>query len=295
MSFSDQKKLVSVIIPSYNSARFLKYSISSALTQSYENIEVIVVNDGSNDETDSVVKEFMSDKRFFYYKKENEGVSRTRNAGAARSKGDYLCFLDADDVFFANNIQKKVLVLNANKDIGAVHSDVQYLNENGEGLNAFNSGIAGKDKHLDVLLWNECVVPAFSSNIMMRKEIYQEAGQFDPQLSTAADQDLLIRICKITSLFRIPEVLVGYRTVKGSMGRQSSVFEKDHTSVYQKAKERGDFTDNKFMRTCFAKLHLIIASTWWVQNKNLLKTIKHLFLSLRYSPKPFLKKLGSIF
>lgn len=295
MSSYNQDKLVSVIIPSYNSARFLKQSVGSVLAQSYSNLEVIVVNDGSTDDTDEIAKQFEGDKRFFYYKKKNEGVSKTRNYGAAKAKGEYLAFLDADDVFFDDCLKRKVEVLNNSPEVGVVHADVEYLSEDGERLSKFNKGMSGSKKHLDVLAWNECVIPAFCSNALIKREFYQKAGEWDQELSTAADQDFMIRLCKVTSILRIPEVLVGYRIVTGSLGRRSKVFEHDHELVYKRAKERGDFESKGFMNQCFAKLHLIIAGTWWVQNKDFFRTLKHLVLSLRYSPKPILNKLASYF
>lgn len=290
MTFS-QDKLVSIIIPSYNSARFLKDTLTSVLDQSYKNIEVILVNDGSIDETDEVIKEFVQDLRLKYYKKVNEGVSKTRNFGFKHSKGDYIAFLDADDVFFSDNLRRKVEFLENNSDFDAVHSDVQYLDSAGSKLQRFNKGVSGSGLHTRVLLWNETVIPAFSSNIVIRRSVLNKVGDWDENLSTAADQDLTIRICKDYVVHRIPEPLVGYRIVEGSMGRHSEVFERDHLYVYQKALKNNWFENNSIKNKSFAKLHLIIASTWWVQSKNWRKAVKHLLASFFYSPIPLMKKL----
>jgi glycosyltransferase involved in cell wall biosynthesis len=290
MTFS-QNKLVSVIIPSYNSARFLKDTITSVLEQSYKNIEVIVVNDGSTDDTENVIREFDKDLRFFCFKKENGGVSNARNFGFKKSKGDYIAFLDADDMYFPDNLKKKVEYLENNYDFDLAHSDIQYIDITGKKLQRFNKGLSGLNLHTQVLLWNECVIPAFSSSIVVRRKVLEKIGDWDENISTAADQDLTIRICKEFKIYRIPEPLVGYRIVDGSMGRNSEIFEKDHLYVYKKGIKNNWYENNSIKKISFAKLHLIIASTWWVQNRNWRKTIKHLLISFSYSPLPIFKKL----
>ena len=92
-------KLVSVIIPSYNASKFIDITINSVLNQTYSNFELIVVDDGSTDDTEIHIKRYLTDERVKYFKIKNGGVSNARNYGASMSKGEYLCFLDADDFF----------------------------------------------------------------------------------------------------------------------------------------------------------------------------------------------------
>src|SRR5258706_7912213 len=98
------KPLVSVVIATYNMARYLPLAVRSALDQTYKNIEVLVVNDGSTDDTQSVMAPFLNDPRVKYYTQENKGQAGTKNRGIRQSKGDYIAFLDADDMWALNKL-----------------------------------------------------------------------------------------------------------------------------------------------------------------------------------------------
>lgn len=110
-----QLPLVSVIMSFYNAEKYLSESIGSLLTQTYENWELLIVNDGSTDASSDVVLSF-NDKRIRYFDKENGGVSSGRNLGLIQMKGDFFCFLDADDSLTANSLMSRVQVLLANLD-----------------------------------------------------------------------------------------------------------------------------------------------------------------------------------
>ncbi|MGB3902114.1 MAG: glycosyltransferase family A protein, partial [Bacteroidales bacterium] len=99
--------LVSIIIPVYNGEKYISDTIQSVIDQTYKNWELIIVDDGSTDNTAEIVKQF-NDSRISYIKKNNTGVSDTRNVGAMISKGEILCFLDADDIWLPENLEKKV-------------------------------------------------------------------------------------------------------------------------------------------------------------------------------------------
>jgi glycosyltransferase involved in cell wall biosynthesis len=281
--------LVSIIIPTYNSDKYIADAITSVIKQDYKNWELLVVDDGSTDNTTAVVSEFLSDPRITYFKKENSGVSHARNYGAERAKGRYLCFLDADDSFHSTNVSEKVAVLNNNPDAGLVHADISMTDARGNLLHFFNTGLSGSRLHLALLLWNECVIPAPSS-IMVTKEAFYAVGKWDPLFSTAADQDFFIRVTAAYPIYRINRPLTSYRIVDASMSKNPAVFEKDHLAVYRKAKNNNLFPDMVFEKKCFSNLHLIIAGNWWMHGEKI-KAIKHVCLSFLFSPVVFFKRL----
>src|SRR5579864_8740685 len=112
---------VSVVIPAYNAARFLGDAIQSVLNQTYSNFEVVVVNDGSTDDTESVVRSFGD--RLFYVKQANKGVSAARNEGIKRARGQYVAFLDSDDVWLPTKLAEQIPFLEQNPEVGLVYSD----------------------------------------------------------------------------------------------------------------------------------------------------------------------------
>lgn len=123
------KPLISVIMPAYNSAAFITEAIESVLSQEYENLELLVVNDGSVDHTEAVIKSF-ADNRIRYFYKENGGVSSARNKGLLEMKGEYFCFLDADDVFTNVSISSRLKVFEQNPDIDFVDGAIEYVDIN---------------------------------------------------------------------------------------------------------------------------------------------------------------------
>ncbi len=285
-------KLVSVIIPSYNAGKYISEAITSVINQEYTHWELIIIDDGSTDNTSNLVFQFLKDERIKYYRIENSGVSNARNYGAKLAKGEYFCFLDADDFFYPKNLFEKVNLLNYDSKIVMAHSDIQMTNEEGIPNGEINSGLSGENLHLDLLLWKRCVVPAPSS-IMIRREIFYSVGEWDSKFSTAADQDFFIRVAQNRQITRINKTLTGYRIVNSSMSRNAEKFEKDHLGVFYKAKQNKLFPNKNFENKCFANLHLMIAGSWWKQNKKALPAIKNILLSLSYSPMEIFTKFKS--
>lgn len=147
--------LISVIIPAYNCADFLSTAIMSTLDQTYSPVEVIVVNDGSPDNTDEVVQPFLD--RIVYVKQENKGLSGARNSGFRASKGEYVCFLDADDTLLPEKFEKQIAAFGREPDLGVVISG--YLNIAADGVTVISA--VEKHWHRDALahLFNHEVFP----------------------------------------------------------------------------------------------------------------------------------------
>jgi len=129
--------LVSIIIPVYNGSNYVKEAIDSALAQTYKNIEVIVVNDGSTDNTEKIVKSYGDKIRYFY--KENGGVASALNLAIENSKGEYISWLSHDDVYYPNKIQKQIETLSKLEDKNTfIYSNSEYINEKGRLLYSTN-------------------------------------------------------------------------------------------------------------------------------------------------------------
>ena len=281
-------RLVSVIIPIYNGEDYILETVKSVQNQSYDNWELIVVNDGSTDNTLKIVESVKgNDNRIRIINKENTGVSDSRNRGADIANGEYLCFLDADDVFLPQNIYKKVLFLDENRQVGLAHANVELIDEQGDSLKKTLKGKSGNI--LDsLLLWEEVNIPAPSS-IMVRKTVFENAGKWDVQFSTAADQDFFIRVAAITTVGSIDEILTQYRVLELSMSRNITVMERDHIGVYQKAARMGLFRSFRFKQRCFSNLYLILAGSWWKNGGNKLRGFYFLIKALAYYPLNFKK------
>ncbi|MBV6496243.1 MAG: putative glycosyltransferase EpsE [Pyrinomonadaceae bacterium] len=121
--------LISVIIPNYNYARYLPEAIESVLAQTHKNVEVIVVDDGSTDDSKEVLASFGDRIRTIF--QQNQGVSAARNRGVAESNGDFLAFLDADDAFLPSKLEKQLELFRADEEIGLVHVGMVNVDPNG--------------------------------------------------------------------------------------------------------------------------------------------------------------------
>ena len=199
--------LVTAVIPTYNRKDKIEEAIKSVLVQKRDDMEIIVVDDGSTDGTEK----FLEEKNFpiKYIKKENGGVSSARNRGINEASGKYIAFLDSDDLWFEGKITKQVDYLNNNPDVCLVYTD-QYIEIDG--------------KNIDVTRFernkpnNKVALPAFvdytpihTSTVMVKKEALDAAGGFDESLSVHEDSELWNRLSDYGEFGFIEEVFGTYR------------------------------------------------------------------------------------
>ncbi len=192
--------LVSVIIPTYNRAKFLKLAVESVLWQTYPRIELIVVDDGSKDETSYFITQYP----LKYVKiPKNLGVSLARNRGIFHAQGDFIAFLDSDDRFLPRKIEKQVEFFLANPQFMAVQTEEIWFRK-GKRLNPKKRHAKAKGFFLDRAL-DLCVVSP--STVMLRREVFQHIGLFDENLPACEDYDFFIRYALHYPMGYLPEAL----------------------------------------------------------------------------------------
>lgn len=283
--------IVSIITPAYNSERFIAETIQSVMNQTFPDWEMIIVVDGATDRTLSIAEAFTSDPRIQVHYKENSGVADTRNEGLKRAKGKYIAFLDADDLWHADNLEKKIRFLDAADDkIVLVHSDIAIVNE--QGIETGEQMKAQQGQVLnDLLYWNKPVITGICSNALVRTSVIEQVVGFDINLSTAADQDFAIRIAANGQFGAVNQILVYYRMHANSMHMNISLMEKDHIYVFRKMQQLGLFKSRSFRKKCFAKLYLILAGSWWKDGKRKGRGFLFLLRSIFTHPAPFLHRI----
>ena len=195
---------VSVIIPTYNYGRFLGEAIQSVLDQTFADFDLIVVDDGSTDNTREVVASFKDDRIRYIYQ-ENRGVSAARNAAIWDSKGEHIAFLDADDVWLPEKLELQVKVLDSRPEVAIVCSDTYFFDDQtGDIIGRFwhgdkqfhgwfNPREASKNA-LRYLLYRGCFIAPTVT--MVRREVFGEVGGFDEALKTQTDWDMWVRISR---------------------------------------------------------------------------------------------------
>ena len=260
--------MVSVIIPAYNVERFIAETIDSVLVQSYSNWELIIIDDGSNDNTATIIQKYCeTDSRINYFYQPNSGVSIARNNGLSKAKGKYIALLDADDVWEKDNLTLKIAFLEENPDTKWVYSDMYDADEN---MNIIKTGATGTDNNIleSILLWKREVVPGPCSNVVFSKICYDQGVLFDKNLSTAADQDFTLQLASKYKGHHIKNPLWKYRILNNSMSRNIKTMEKDHINVFTKASQNGLFKSFWFKQKCFSNLYWILAGSWWKNGNN---------------------------
>ncbi|MEA3223996.1 MAG: glycosyltransferase family A protein, partial [Thermodesulfobacteriota bacterium] len=163
---------VSVVIPVYNGANFIAQTIQSALDQTLQGREVIVINDGSTDNSDKEILKFRDG--IVYIKQENKGVSAARNIGIQRAKGEYIAFLDQDDVFLPNKLEKLASFLDQYPGYGMVYSSISRIDGDGNLLAA--KKIPTHSGDIFPQLFMKCYIAP--SMVMCRKQTLLDAGLF---------------------------------------------------------------------------------------------------------------------
>lgn len=187
----DGKPTVSVIIPSYNAGPLLRDAIESVMKQTYGDCEIIVIDDGSTDETPSLIHSYGT--RIRSYRQANRGASAARNLGIAKARGKYIAFLDSDDVWLPTKLAEQVPLLDADPSLGLVYSDWTVISGRVVVAHSFLKGKPAESGYAF-----EAIVRCgfiLTSGVVVRKTFLDLVGGFDESLVIAQDYDLWLRLC----------------------------------------------------------------------------------------------------
>lgn len=222
----DNRELVSVIIPVYNGEKYLKESLESVLNQTYEYIEILVIDDGSTDRSIEIAKSLNDEIRVIIQK--NRGPAAARNNGAKCATGRWLAFLDADDTWEPEKLEKQV---NACKKFKWSYTNTQF--NGGQNNGRLDSDFTKKYEG-DIL--EHIITGNFisTSSVMVDKECFITAGGFDEGLKSIQDWELWSRIAIENPINYIPEALVNYRVHSNSTSRKTRNTLPNHIRVIEK-------------------------------------------------------------
>jgi glycosyltransferase involved in cell wall biosynthesis len=252
-----QEGKVSVIIPNYNYERFLGKAVDSALGQTYHDIEVIVVDDGSKDGSREIIDGYAGRIEAIFQK--NQGVAAARNNGVAAAGGEYIAFLDADDVWLPAKLELQVGMFADDPELGMVHVGIVEIDDAGNCLDEHLDGQQGWVAD-ELLRFERGVILGGGSGILVRRDVFDEIGGFDARMSTSADWDLFYRIASRHPVGFIPRVLLKYRIHASNMHSNIKAMEHDMMLGYQKAFANGITVDR---RICYGNLHKTLAGSYF--------------------------------
>lgn len=211
---------VSVVIPAYNAEATIGPTIESVLRQTVQKIEIIVVDDGSSDGTQQEVKRFGHQVRYIH--QERSGVSAARNRGIGEAHGEWVAFLDGDDVWLPRKLERQLEVLSREPSLDAVQCSVHLVNDQLQVVDS-RPCTPAQDTWLDFLLFRN--LPGLGSTLLARKCRLEALGGFGIDLVILEDWDLACRLARTDSLRSVPEFLVLYRQHPGNRSRVVEIHE----------------------------------------------------------------------
>jgi glycosyltransferase involved in cell wall biosynthesis len=215
------KPLVSVVIPAYNAAKTLEFTVQSVLEQTVRDFEILIVNDGSKDNTLEVAESLAArDSRIKAISQPNSGVSSARNAGIKAASGEYVAILDADDLWLPHKLERQLAVFDSEKDVHAIQTGAYYVNDNLEVLSV-RPCFESKDALLETLLFQN--LPQVAASVIVRRSRLEEIGLFDTGLVILEDWEFMIRLARFCNLKSIEEPLVLYRNYVGNRSRNLGI------------------------------------------------------------------------
>ncbi|PSB11201.1 hypothetical protein C7B62_06525 [Pleurocapsa sp. CCALA 161] len=274
--------LVSVIIPVYNSAKYIQKAIDSVLNQTYGNYEIIVVDDGSTDETRQKL-ELYGDKILYIFQN-NQGSAAARNLGIKLAQGDLVAFLDSDDFWsMPAKLEKQVACFQKNPDLGGINTGWKIVDGEGKHIKTVQPWHKAPQLDLETWLKKKCVR---TSAMMFRRPWLEKVGGFDTELRQSHDVDLILRLslagCKTEWL---KEETVCYRQHDGNTTKDSLKQAKYVQAVLDKFFARNDLPESIGKQEQQIRYHTLVWIAWYQYNAgNLNDMARFLHQSLDFSP-----------
>ena len=272
---------VSVVIPTYNHALFLREAVDSVLAQTVAPVEIIVVDDGSSDETPAILASYGD--RIRVIRQENGGVAVARNTGIVAARGELLAFLDSDDVWLPRKLELQLQLFDRDPDLGLVHSAVEDFDESGAlGVSIGLEGWVAAD----LLRLDRLVVRAPGSSVVVPKRVAEEVGGYDRRLPPSEDWDFCYRVALRYRFGCVSEPLVRYRLHGGGIHMNIAGMENGMLLAFEKAFASPDPAVQALRRESYGRLHRILAGCYF-QTRRRGDFVRHAVKSLRYDPRNF--------
>lgn len=272
---------VSVIIPTYNTARYLPEAIESVLKQTYQDFEIIVLDDGSNDNTKEIVMKYNDNikNKIRYIYQENKGVAVARNTAIKNARGEFIALLDADDKYYPNRLEEGIKVIGSNPGIGLVHADDMETFEDGKCI-----GTPKRNKRVlsGYIFKNLFTHKAniSSPTVLVRKECFDKVGLFDENLTRLGceDREAWLRIAREYRIEYINKVLAYYRHQRAGLSKNREKMMRGRYYVVDKFFSQG-YVSKSLRRIALGRIHresgdeLLKASKYEESRKEYLRSL----------------------
>ncbi len=284
---TDNLPLVSIILPTYNCAAFLPHSIGTILLQTYNSYEIIVIDDGSTDNTKEVLHPFM--QRIKYIRLEqNKGLPTARNIGIRSAQGKYIAFIDADDLWLPEKLQTDIEYFETHSEVSMIYSKHINIDEKGDDLDGNTKRQLPSGNIFTQLFSEQNFI--ITSSVVVRKEVFETTGLFDEQLFNCQDWDMWLRIAFHFQVAGINKPLVKYRHNPHSLSKNRNNVLKYQKIIIDKIYNKFKDTENGIHEKLYKKRlasHYAKAGRYYLRIGDKNRANENFGLSLKNAPLNF--------
>jgi glycosyltransferase involved in cell wall biosynthesis len=274
---------VSVIIPAYNGDRYIGEAINSILAQTYDNYEIIVVDDGSTDNTAQVIQQY--GEQIQYFSQTNQGVAASRNLGLNAAKGEYIAFLDQDDLFLPQKLLDQVTLLEENPSLGIANSGWQIVDQQGQVKAAVEPWEKIPQLNLaDLIIWK----PVFLGAMLFRYSWLKRSGGFDTTLEQTPDVDLVLRLAALgCAAAWVKQTTVKYRQHDGNASNNVLLQAQELDQILARFFTQDNLSPEVKILAAESRYQSLIWSAWRLHQTGYLTAMSdYLYKSQSYSQYP---------
>lgn len=286
---------VSVIIPAFNCRRYIEETVESALNQTYPDIELIVVDDASTDKTCEILKRY-GEKLTVINHKNNKGPSGARNTGIQHAGGEYVAFLDHDDIWVRDKLEKQMELFKQDDKIALVYSNGYKFDLSGKSRGFFFEGVKPHRGFIFEKLLADNFIP--TSSVVIKKDVLNEVGLFKQNFLIAQDFDLYLRIAERYPVDYVDEVLFKYRILPDgfSTRKKKLAFEEaiEINRSYQKKFISGNRKILRDLRKRMAK-HMFYIAMWSLENTTRIDALRWYLKCIRTGAFDYKIAVSSVF
>lgn len=220
---------VSIILPAYNTERYLSESIDSVRRQSFTDFELIIINDGSTDGTQRIIDDYAArDERIISLKQKNQGLVATLNKAVKMARGMYIARIDGDDPWMDDKLSAQVDSLDKNLDVSLIGGGFEIIDENGFFIETIHALTRDEDIRRAMMLRN----PFGHAGVMFRKDAFDKVGGYSNSHGPTEDFELWIRLATVGRLANLPKPVYRYRIVDNGISQSNSALQMKHTNIH---------------------------------------------------------------